>query len=284
MKCPNCQNKTESYICPECGFDFSLWYAGYPTLSYIKNVEPRVNLSAVKPEIPKSPKKHFKPALAAVFASLLAVFIFIIFSSGNSHGSDDEIRNKLYLNLIEDYESKYGALSFPTEAEMLASDGKIWTQNARGLCYTKLLDFNNDGCEELLLAYYYDEEGLATPLSYTVEVWAYTGGNIFCAYRSSAFLAGVEGISAVYGEMNGVNYVLQCNTETAWNIFFYRFNGESFVLDHVIDGPSLDFIDENFGFVYSVENRHGLSYISFILGDCDNILSNSISRVKNQLS
>ena len=76
MKCPSCQNKIESYICAECGFDFSLWYAGYPTLSYINNVEPRVNPSAVKSEIPKSTKKRFKPVLAAAFAALLAVFIF----------------------------------------------------------------------------------------------------------------------------------------------------------------------------------------------------------------
>lgn len=284
MKCPNCQNKTESYICPECGFDFSLWYAGYSTLSYINNVEPRVNLSAVKPEIPKSTKKRFKPVLAAAFVALLAVFVVIILRSGNSHSNDDETRNKLYLNLIEDYERKYGALSFPTDEERRASDGKIWAQNARGLCYTKLLDFNNDGCEELLLAYYYDEEGLATPLSYTVEVWAYTEENIFCAYRSSAFLTGAEGISVAYEKMNGVNYVLQCNYEPDLNISFYRFNGESFVFDHVVDGPSGDYIYENIGLVDSVENQHGLSYISFISGDCDNILSNSISRVKNQLS
>ena len=284
MKCPSCQNKTESYICPECGFDFSLWYAGYPALSYINNVEPRVNPSAVKPEIPKSTKKRFKPVLAAAFVALLVVFICIILCGCNSHSNDDETRNKLYLSLIEDYESKYGALSFPTDEEWRASDGKIWAKNARGLCYTKLLDFNNDGCEELLLAYYYDEEGLTTPLSYTVEVWAYTEENIFCAYRSSAFLTGAEGLSVVYGEMNGVNYILQCNTETDWNISFYRFNGEDFVLDHVVDDPSIDFIYENFGLADYVENQHGLSYISLISGDNDNVLSNSISRVKKQLS
>ena len=256
----------------------------YPTLSYINNVEPRVNPSAVKPEIPKSTKKRFKPVLAAAFVALLVVFICIILCGCNSHSNDDETRNKLYLSLIEDYESKYGALSFPTDEERRASDGKIWAKNARGLCYTKLLDFNNDGCEELLLAYYYDEEGLATPLSYTVEVWTYTEENIFCAYRSSAFLTGAEGLSVVYGEMNGVNYILQCNTETDWNISFYRFNGEDFVLDHVVDDPSMDFIYENFGLADYVENQHGLSYISLLSGDNDNVLSNSISRVKKQLS
>ena len=68
-----------------------------------------------------------------------------------------------YRNLIQSYEKKYG------EAQ-LNEQKQFWT----GLCYAKLLDFNNDGINELILAYQ-TEKYNKDKVQYHVELWKYGG-------------------------------------------------------------------------------------------------------------
>ncbi len=68
-----------------------------------------------------------------------------------------------YRNLIQSYEKKYG------EAQ-LNEQKQFWT----GLCYAKLLDFNNDGINELILAYQ-TEKYNKDKVQYHVELWKYDG-------------------------------------------------------------------------------------------------------------
>ena len=68
-----------------------------------------------------------------------------------------------YRNLIQSYEKKYG------EAQ-LNEQKQFWT----GLCYAKLLDFNNDGINELILTYQ-TERYNKDKVQYHVELWKYGG-------------------------------------------------------------------------------------------------------------
>ena len=68
-----------------------------------------------------------------------------------------------YRNLIQSYEKKYGKAQ-------LNEQKQFWT----GLCYAKLLDFNNDGINELILTYQ-TERYNKDKVQYHVELWKYGG-------------------------------------------------------------------------------------------------------------
>ncbi len=70
-----------------------------------------------------------------------------------------------YKKLIQRYEKKYG------EAEFRYMSGKpYWT----GLCFAKLLDFNNDNIDELILAYQTEISDIKK-VQYYIELWTFDG-------------------------------------------------------------------------------------------------------------
>ena len=66
------------------------------------------------------------------------------------------------------------------------SRNKFWT----GLCYAKLLDFNNDGINELILTYQ-TERYNKDKVQYHVELWKYGGKS---AKRVTSRIHGLETI------------------------------------------------------------------------------------------
>lgn len=70
-----------------------------------------------------------------------------------------------YKKLIQQYEQRYG------EAELRYMSGKpYWT----GLCFAKLLDFNNDNIDELILAYQTETSDIKK-VQYHIELWTFDG-------------------------------------------------------------------------------------------------------------
>ena len=70
-----------------------------------------------------------------------------------------------YKKLIQQYEKKYG------KAQLHISQYKhYWT----GLCFAKLLDFNGDGTEELVLTYQTEKTNIDN-MKYHVELWTFDG-------------------------------------------------------------------------------------------------------------
>ena len=59
-----------------------------------------------------------------------------------------------------------------------------------GLCYAKLIDFNNDGNEELLCVYGPTKDGDGYEKSYYMKVFGYDGSNVNILFESSAYYYG----------------------------------------------------------------------------------------------
>lgn len=79
--------------------------------------------------------------------------------------SKSAIASTEYKKLIRQYEQKYG------EAKIYYLSDKIyWT----GLCFAKLLDFNNDNIDELILVYQTEKFDIKK-VQYHVELWTYDG-------------------------------------------------------------------------------------------------------------
>lgn len=77
--------------------------------------------------------------------------------------TDSKDPSAAYRTLIKSYEKKYGSAK-------LNEKKQFWT----GLCYAKLLDFNDDGINELILAYQ-TEKYDTNKVQYHVELWKYDG-------------------------------------------------------------------------------------------------------------
>lgn len=112
--------------------------------------------------------------------------------------SSTEKRYTAYKTVCEEHISKYGE---PTKTVLKV--GFSEKTYATGLCLAKLIDFNGDGAEELLLAYCSENE-LSAKLNsldsvsydiesvlplYTIEVWSYDGKQANCIYEQTGQLA-----------------------------------------------------------------------------------------------
>lgn len=83
-----------------------------------------------------------------------------------------------YKKLIQKYEEKYG------KAKLVNTAGyHYWT----GLCFAKLLDFNGDGVDELILAYQREKRN-TNNVKYYVELWTFEEKNTknICSSVSSS--------------------------------------------------------------------------------------------------
>ena len=115
-----------------------------------------------------------------------------------------------YRNLIQSYEKKYG------EAQ-LNEQKQFWT----GLCYAKLLDFNNDGINELILAYQ-TEKYNKDKVQYHVELWKYDGKS---AKRVTSRISWSGNNIPYFGgfsicKYNG-KFLLNITNNAGWNNYYY---------------------------------------------------------------
>lgn len=93
-----------------------------------------------------------------------------------------------YKELIQKYQKKYGK----------ASTGNIqgvfyW----KGLCFCKLLDFNGDGIEELILVYQ-NGKNVVSNIKYNVELWTFNGK---AAKKVASLISFYGNNSTVFGEL-----------------------------------------------------------------------------------
>lgn len=138
-------------------------------------------------------------------------------SSNTSSGTEEEEINayQAYMDLIKNYEGKYGRISARMEYE------GFW--HMEGLCFVKLVDFAQDGKEELLLVY--EEE---KPLGdeyypmYTYEVWG-TDNNELTKLDSGELFGTDGGVQHVFlSELDGNVYLV-----TGWedDSYYYYYHG-----------------------------------------------------------
>ena len=92
--------------------------------------------------------------------------------------------NELFTDKILEYQKKYG------EGEAVAIDDSQSTYGAQGVAYAKLVDFDGDGQDELLIEYS-DEpvDRVDNAAAAHLEVWAYKNGKIEKVYTPDVSVA-----------------------------------------------------------------------------------------------
>ena len=107
-----------------------------------------------------------------------------------------------YYDLILEYQEKYGM-------------GKIKTRDQEafcleGLCFASLLDFDQNGREELVLAYLSEMPEREPPIPrYTVEVWEFKKGKVDKVYTGNPYRIMETGSYLIFTQVEEQNYIIE---------------------------------------------------------------------------
>ena len=188
-----------------------------------------------------------------------------------------------YRNLIQSYETKYG------EAQ-LNEQKQFWT----GLCYAKLLDFNNDGINELILAYQ-TEKYNKDKVQYHVELWKYDGKS---AKRVTSRISWSGNNIPYFGGLgickyNG-KYLLELTGNACWDNYYYGtqkdgsvgmvhkfiWKGDAMEGDWYMDGKK---VSGNIYGTYYKKYHANATWYSFAQSSNNSLIRKELSNTKKKL-
>ena len=188
-----------------------------------------------------------------------------------------------YRNLIQSYEKKYG------EAQ-LNEQKQFWT----GLCYAKLLDFNNDGINELILAYQ-TEKYNKDKVQYHVELWKYDGKS---AKRVTSRISWSGNNIPYFGGLgickyNG-KYLLELTGNACWDNYYYGtqkdgsvgmvhkfiWKGDAMEGDWYMDGKK---VSGNIYGTYYKKYHANATWYSFAQSSNNSLIRKELSNTKQKL-
>lgn len=131
-------------------------------------------------------------------------------------------REQAYYDLIQEYQKKYG------EGEMKNSRDQKYLG---GLCFIKMLDFNKDGKDELVLAYEtvgIDKNTKVFPPKYKIEVWDFKDQNVKQVYAGDPY-AHDGGTSCLYiSRVEEKYYIIAGAADAFKNDYIWGYSGENF--------------------------------------------------------
>ena len=174
-----------------------------------------------------------------------------------------------YRNLIQSYEKKYG------EAQ-LNEQKQFWT----GLCYAKLLDFNNDGINELILAYQ-TEKYNKDKVQYHVELWKYDGKS---AKRVTSRISWSGNNIPYFGGLgickyNG-KYLLELTGNACWDNYYYGTQKDGMEGDWYMDGKK---VSGNIYGTYYKKYHANATWYSFAQSSNNSLIRKELSNTKKKL-
>lgn len=116
--------------------------------------------------------------------------------------------NELYLEKLKNLTELYGSSGYVTKE----NDGDdMFTKNKylTGLCYAKLIDFDNDGSNELIVGYRDPSKNSEERFDqqYNIEVWSFDGNDLKKIYDSMALGNAWEGLAFYILQIDGQYYI-----------------------------------------------------------------------------
>lgn len=151
-----------------------------------------------------------------------------------------------YYDLCMKYQEKYGRPGYKDISNVLASDTwERWdTVGLTGLCVVELIDFNNDGNQELVLGY----EPSANDLSlHQYEIWAWKNNTLVNVLKATECNHGEDAIdwfeTTIY---NGKVYLVQDDLFTKCDYLSY--DGETFKSE-------IELIDDDYSHEYKINGK-----------------------------
>lgn len=123
---------------------------------------------------------------------------------------------KAYIEKIEEYELEYGVGKVIKESE--------WFSAMTGLCFMKLVDFTQNGKEELLLVYQTHKSLEHLYGGYKFEIWGFQNGNMFIMDSGELFQTDGGCVHVYLAEVDEKKYLV---TGTMDNFGYFYYHGYS---------------------------------------------------------
>lgn len=127
-------------------------------------------------------------------------------------------RYEAYYQLILEYQEKYGACN-------LIEDG--YESYLKGLCFAKLLDFNQDGDEELIIAYF-DPTRAEAFYDHELEIWDYLDGELRQVYSDRTMIGSQICSNVGIANFDGRYAILAGRTGMPKRIFVWEYTSSQF--------------------------------------------------------
>lgn len=159
----------------------------------------------------------------------------------------------------------------------------------KGLSFAKLIDFNNDNIEELLLVYgspWFDKGG-----QYYVEIWGSINNELKKIYSGSPYTKGDINNSIVINKNNNYYYICSGQEGTFYNKTFYGYNEENKFEEkikleytgppdknYIINGEEVS--EKEMEKTYSIWNSNNLVYNLISFDDLNFTFSETINTLK----
>lgn len=141
--------------------------------------------------------------------------------SNQNDSIDIESAYAKYKALVLGYEEKYGKVGLYRPDE--------WRTYLTGLCFAKLVDFNQDGLEELLLVYAMgDLQSGSLLYDYTYEVWEYRYDNINLIDTGKLFGTNGGVQTVLFADYKGQTYLLTGGSDSFSYNYYHGYRGTEF--------------------------------------------------------
>ena len=138
--------------------------------------------------------------------------------SGEGHtGSGPSSNTAAYADIIRKYDNNYGPLTFD-------EDDGIYL----GVFLAKLIDFDQDGTDELLIGYSEPIEDISTVPAPKLDVWTMENGLPVQAYKGARVMHGDIGSHCAYCNLNGTYYLCTGTAGYALNLALLSLENGSF--------------------------------------------------------
>lgn len=186
-----------------------------------------------------------------------------------------------YAELCKKYINEYG---YPKVVDTEYQGSYI-----KGLSFAKLIDFNNDNIEELLLVYgspWFDKGG-----QYYVEIWGSINNELKKIYSGSPYTKGDINNSIVINKNNNNYYICSGQEGTFYNKTFYGYNEENKFEEkikleytgppdknYIINGEEVS--EKEMEKTYSIWNSNNLVYNLISFDDINFTFSETINTLK----
>lgn len=199
---------------------------------------------------------------------------------------DTAERYSAYAQIVQQYESKYGTVTVT----------KLNDRNSRmtGLCFLKLIDFDHNGKEELLLVYQkYEQMGSELFPVYTYEIWGYLEKGAVLLDSGEPF--GTDGgVKHVYlAEYEGQTYLVTGSCDDFGYYYYHGYLNDTFgivreVIWDVISGGerscSINGASVSSEVLDAEQNKWLANLVEYNLNyDCDIVLE-QINETKRKLA
>lgn len=140
---------------------------------------------------------------------------------------DDYQREKTYLDIVKSYMSSRGYIS----SQQLV--------HYYGLCYAKLVDFDGDGIDELIIVRtfsdYSPEQIPDTITDYITEVWAWKDGKIEQVHSGEPHKYNGDGRELILLQKDGKWYLEEGNSDADLNLIYYGYTDGKFQTEMTVN-------------------------------------------------